>query len=244
MRRLKQYARRSAHRFGIDIVHYPLHDATARTVQMLNHFGVSWVVDVGANDGGFATALRDCGFTGQITSFEPLNAPFAALKRKAASDAKWDVEQCAVGACDGEVSINVSANSGLSSSVLPMLDAHLKAAPDSHYVRVEQVRQERLDRLLPKAGAANHSKVFVKIDVQGYEAQVLDGASDLFAQGIVAGMQLELSLEPLYAEAMDYRQALDRAESLGFKLMGLDPVFADPRSGRLLQADAVFFADI
>lgn len=244
MRRFVQYAKRTAHRFGIDVVRYPLHDPTARMVQLLRHYGVEWVVDVGANDGGFATALRDCGFTGKITSFEPLNAPFAELKRKAALDPMWDVQQCAVGPTDGEVSINVSGNSGLSSSVLPMLDAHLRAGPSSRYVGLEKVRQERLDRLLPQLGAGTNSRIFLKIDVQGYEAQVLDGASNLFAEGVVAGLQLELSLVPLYATGMTYREALDRADQLGMKLMGLDPVFADPDSGRLLQADAVFFAEV
>jgi len=71
---------------------------------------------------------------------------------------------------------------------------------------------------------------------------VLDGASGLFADSAVVGLQLELSLVPLYGGAMTYREAMDRAEGLGMVLMGLDPVFADPNSGRLLQADAVYFA--
>jgi hypothetical protein len=81
----------------------------------------------------------------------------------------------------------------------------------------------------------------LKIDVQGYEGAVLDGASSLFADGSIVGLQLELSLVPLYGGAMTYREGLDRAESLGMTLMGLDPVFADPKSGQLLQADSVFF---
>ena len=85
------------------------------------------------------------------------------------------------------------------------------------------------------------SRTFLKVDVQGYERAVLDGASQLLANSDIIGLQLELSLVPLYGGAMTYRDGLDFAESLGMTLKGLDPVFSDPKSGQLLQADAVFF---
>lgn len=228
-------------RFGIDVVRYPLHDPMARTVKLLEHHGVNCVIDVGANDGGFATATRGLGYTGRIISFEPLQQPFEALRRKATADGNWDARQCAVGDAKSEVTINVSGNAGLSSSVLPMLDAHTDVAPNSRYVATETVAQERLDSLLPELGVGPDSRTFLKVDVQGYERAVLDGASGLLANGAIVGLQLELSMVPLYAGAMTYREGLDRAESLGMTLMGLDPVFADPKSGQLLQADAVFF---
>lgn len=56
-------------------------------------------------------------------------------------------------------------------------------------------------------------------------------------------MQLELSLIPLYEGAMTYRDGLDRVEAYGMSLMDVSPVFTDPTSGRLLQADAVFFRE-
>lgn len=106
----------------------------------------------------------------------------------------------------------------------------------------ETVEQNRLDELLPSLGIDPERRIYLKVDVQGYERAVLDGAAELFRSGAVVGLQLELSLVPLYEGAMTYREGLDRAEALGMTLMGLDPVFADPKSGQLLQADAVFFA--
>ena len=163
------------------------------------------------------------------------------LHRKASTDDSWDVLQCAVGDVNREVTINISGNAGLSSSVLPMLEAHVEAAPNSRYVGTETVTEERLDELLTELGVGPDSRTFLKIDVQGYERAVLDGASGLFVDGSIVGLQVELSLVPLYGGAMTYREVLDRVESLGMTLMGLDPVFADPQSGQLLQADAVFF---
>jgi FkbM family methyltransferase len=203
---------------------------------------VGCVVDVGANDGGFASAIRRLGYGERIISFEPLQEPFRSLSRKAGSDGRWDAVKCAVGDAKREVTINVSGNDGLSSSVLPMLDTHTDVEPNSHYVATEIVSQERLDCLLPELIVTRETRTFLKIDVQGYERAVLDGASSLLNDGAVIGLQLELSLVPLYDGAMTYREGLDRAESLGMTLMGLDPVFADPESGQLLQADAVFFA--
>ncbi|WP_206613827.1 FkbM family methyltransferase [Mycolicibacterium elephantis] len=240
---MKHELRRWVHRFGIDIVHYPLQDPLARTVKLLHHHRVQCVLDVGANDGGFATGIRELGYTGRIISFEPLEHPFKSLQRKASRDDKWDAMQYAIGDSKSEVTINVSGNAGLSSSVLPMLETHTDALPSSRYVGTEKVRQERLDELLPELGVGPGARTFLKVDVQGYESAVLDGASNLLSNGVIVGLQLELSLVPLYSGAMTYRDVLNRADRLGMTLMGLDPVFADPATGQLLQADAVFFAN-
>lgn len=127
--RLKHELRHIVQRFGIDIVRYPLHDPMARVVQLLNHHRIGCVVDVGANDGGYATTIRGLGYTDRIISFEPLQRPFEALRRKAAGDPNWDVVQRAVGDTQTEVTINVAGNDGLSSSVLPMLESHTAVAP-------------------------------------------------------------------------------------------------------------------
>lgn len=239
--KFKHQFRRLVQRAGYDIIRYPMHDPLARTVKLLKHHRVNCVVDVGANDGGFATAIRRLGYTGRIISFEPLRDPFELLRLKARVDDKWEPLQCAVGDIKSDVTINVSGNAGLSSSLLPMLESHTDVVPNSRYVRTETVTQERLDDLLPQLGVGPDSRTFLKIDVQGYERAVLDGASALLTSGGITGLQLELSLVPLYDGAMTYREGLDRAEDLGMRLMNLCQVFDDPTSGQLLQFDAVFF---
>ncbi len=125
-----------------------------------------------------------------------------------------------------------------------MLSTHSDAAPESHYVGTEVVPQRRLDGLLPELGIGPAHPAFLKLDVQGYEASVLDGATALLSAGAIKGLQMELSLVPLYELAMTYKEGLERGEQLGMSLMGLLPGFSDPRSGRLLQADAVFFRNV
>lgn len=235
--------RLSLRRFGIDLARYPSSDPMFGVVRLLKHFGIDCVVDVGANSGGFASTIRSLGYSGRIVSLEPLPGPFELLAARAAKDPDWEALRVAAGDADREITINIASNAGASSSILPMLGSHADAAPESRYVGTQIVPQRRLDGLLPEFGIGAAHPAFLKLDVQGYESAVLDGAVQLFGMGAIAGLQMELSLVPLYAGAITYKEGLDRAERLGMSLMGLLPGFSDPRSGRLLQADAVFFAE-
>ena len=79
---------------------------------------------------------------------------------------------------------------------------------------------------------------YLKIDTQGYERQVLDGAKK--AIPYLAGMQLELSMAPLYEKQHDFIETIEWIEEMGFELFGLEPEFYDPQTSRLLQVDAIF----
>ncbi|MCV7440515.1 FkbM family methyltransferase [Mycobacterium seoulense] len=202
---------------------------------------VNAVLDVGANSGQYATALRRAAFKGRIVSFEPLLEPFSQLARKASTDPLWECRQYALGDVDGKISINVAANAGESSSVLPMLKAHQDAFPWANYVGTEEVSIHRLDSVA-KEILQPSDVAFLKIDVQGFEKQVLAGSKSTLNDRCV-GMQLELSFAPLYEGGMLMREALDLACSLGFALTGLQPCVTDTRNGRMLQADGIFFRE-
>ena len=100
-------------------------------------FATDVILDVGANTGQFAKGLRTNGYHGHIISFEPLSEAHSMLASAAASDPLWDVvERCAVGASATWTAINIAGNS-YSSSLLPMLDLHREAAPESAYQGTE-----------------------------------------------------------------------------------------------------------
>lgn len=210
-------------------------------MNQLQSHGVNVVLDIGANSGQYATGLRGAEFKGRIVSFEPLSSPFSQLAQKASMDRLWECRQCALGDVDGRVSINVAANSGESSSVLPMLKTHQDAFPWANYVGTEEVPIYRLDSIASET-LKPADITFVKVDVQGFEKQVLAGAKSTLNDHCV-GMQLELSFAPLYEGGMLIREALDLAYSLGFTLTGLQPCVTDVRNGRMLQADGVFFRE-
>lgn len=231
--------RRLLRRLGYDAHRYhPALSPSAQQMAIFKSRGISLVLDVGANAGQFGVSLREAGYAGRIVSFEPLQSARELLLAASAGDADWEVAgKAAIGREEGEVDIHVSANS-VSSSVLDMLDAHLHSAPESRYVGAERVPLRRLDAIaMPylRADAA----ILLKIDTQGYEDRVLDGAAGILPR--IAGIQLELSLVPLYRGQMLLPEMIERLRQMGFGLWAVWPAFVEPASGRLLQVDATFF---
>lgn len=236
MEAFEQFVQRVAAAFGLRIARInrpPVH----RPPSPLVHHGIDLLLDVGANVGQYAMRARAAGYTGDIVSFEPLPVAHAALLEAARDDPRWRVHpRCAVGAAPGSAEINVASNS-FSSSLLPMLDAHADAAPHSVYVGKTLTEVVTLDAVID-GYRRRDQKVFLKVDTQGFEAQVLDGARATLEH--VVAVQLELSLVPLYAGQQLYRHFLDFFAARGFELWSLEEGFVDPRSGRMLQFDAVF----
>jgi FkbM family methyltransferase len=225
--------RTALHKRNLDLVRSPF---PARVAATLDFLGAATVLDVGANIGQYASALRASGYTGRIVSCEPLPDAYAHLARRARNDDAWTTVRTAVGAEPGELTVNVSANS-YSSSVLPMTDAHVGAAPGSGYVGTATAPVTTVADLVD-AHRVDPDRALLKVDTQGYEAPVLDGAGSLL--GRFAAVQLELSFVPLYAGQALHDELVARLAAAGYALYGLEAGFADPRTGRLLQCDGLF----
>ena len=126
---------------------------------------------------------------GRIISFEPLSEAHVKLVKNSRKDHGWIVApRMALGNKDGKNRINISANCS-SSSVLDMLDAHVDGAPESVYVNSEEVRIAKLDTIKSDY-IGKENNIFLKIDVQGFEYQVLEGAKKTLLS--VQGMEVEL----------------------------------------------------
>jgi hypothetical protein len=81
-------------------------------------------------------------------------------------------------------------------------------------------------------------RLWIKLDVQGYEQTVLDGAMQAIARTRV--VESELSLIPLYEGQHLYREIIDQLEMLGFGLVSIERGFTDPTTGHVLQVDGIF----
>ena len=210
---------------------YPVRIATA-----MSWLALDTVLDVGANIGQFGSALRAGGYRGRIISCEPLHDAFGQLTRRSARDRNWTVRRVAVGAAPGELEINVAGNS-FSSSLLPMMRAHAEAAPGSDFVGTQPVLVTTVADLVREFDV-DPARTLLKIDTQGYEGPVLDGAGDLV--GELAGVALELSFVPLYEGQQLFDDLVGRLTGRGYAWYGMEPGFAHPRTGRMLQCDALF----
>jgi len=206
-------------------------------MHLLRSNRIDLVFDVGANFGQYATSLRECGYRGRIVSFEPLTSAFSRLEANAKADPLWEVVNIGLGDRDERATINIAGNSQ-SSSLLEMLPAHLKSAPVSAYVGKEEITVSRLDSVFSKYHRRG-DRTFLKLDAQGYERKILEGASRSLTD--IQGIQLEMSSEPLYSDEMPYLEMLGYLAGIGFTLASIEPGFGDPESGRMLQMDGIFF---
>jgi FkbM family methyltransferase len=203
----------------------------------LNNLGVECVFDIGANTGQFASELRRCGYKGKIISFEPLPREHFILLNNSKNDPLWIVhDRVAIGANETIARINVSKNS-VSSSILPMLESHKVSAPNSQYIESTEVNVVTLDAI-SKRYLNDKERFFIKIDTQGYESFVIDGAEESLKEAM--GIICELSLIPLYEGQILWLEMIDRLNQKGFNLWAMQSRFYDSKSGRTLQIDATF----
>ena len=236
---MKSFFKRLLRRVDLELRNFSIEKSeNARFFTMLSHHKVNTIFDIGANEGQFGVILRDFGYKGKIISFEPLTEAREKLHRISQNDPLWEIApQAAIGDEDGEIEINIAGNSE-SSSVLKMLDSHLEAAPSSKYIGKEKVLVRKLDTL-SQDFIDDNSVVFLKIDTQGYEEKVMNGAHALMKN--IVGLQLEISLVPLYEDHSLLDEMLQNIKEKGFELWGISTVFSDPNTAQLLQIDATFF---
>jgi FkbM family methyltransferase len=134
------------------------------------------VLDVGANIGLSALALAPLLPGGRILAVEPSPRTVAALHRTLALNGLQDrvaVEAVAVGATPGEAAFHAAGHSA---------GAHLMDPGTLGAAALPQVRVpvETVDALVARHGLARLD--FVKIDVEGFETEVLDGARATLAR--------------------------------------------------------------
>lgn len=196
--------------------------------------GVDLVVDVGANTGQYARLVRSLGYRGRIVSFEPGARAFENLARRAAADELWEVRRTALGAAPTTATLHLSSNS-VSSSLLPIRREHVDVAPASRVVGREDVDVSSVDIEL---AAVPGSSVWLKMDVQGSELDVLAGAVDTFER--VRVVQSEMLLTPLYDGQADYLEVCELLRRRRLSLRHVERGFQDKGTGFVLAVDGLF----
>lgn len=221
---------------GFDVRHFDLMNAPiARRMKLLDHIGATLVFDVGANEGQYAQQLRRYGYKGRIVSFEPLALEFAIVSEKARGDTHWEVVNSALGSEPGTATIHIG-NFRQCSSLLELVPSYAPRDKASQQIADETITVDTLDRIAPTY-VRDDDVVFLKADVQGFEMQVIEGAAQTMPH--VAGFQLEMSFEPVYAGAPVFTELVRHMESMGYTLRSFEPANCSP-SGGLIQADGVF----
>ncbi len=201
----------------------------------LKRYDFRTIIDIGANIGRFSITANAVFPTVAIEAFEPLPACFQTAAHALKSCPNVRLHNMALGDKDDEIEMFANDFSP-SSSILPMADAHKEAFPFTQHGKKVPIKVRRLDDV---AGALNlEGPIFVKIDVQGFERQVLAGGTETIGNASV--VLLELSFEELYEGQPLFDELFDTMRSLGFKFRGTMAQMSHPKDGRTLDADCFF----
>ncbi len=214
---------------GYDIV--PLREMKERDFalhlrELLTRLDIDCVLDVGANVGQYHDFLRDkVLYDGPIVSFEPVGRHVELLRERARADSDWHIEGYALGAQEGSLPINVMASDQFSSVLQPDTSRTHDAASAMAHV-VLPVLRERL----------NFDRPYLKLDTQGFDMEVLQGARDSLPD--VRALQTEASVIGIYKGMPGYMETIRYLDQQGFDVTGFYPVSRD-RALRLIEFDCV-----
>ena len=204
------------------------------------------LIDVGAR-GGLQRNWRDAEKHLRIIGFEPDPEEYARLANRK-DPARTTCINAALHRAPGEQVLNVGHLGGTSSFLEPDWD-FINRFPDPQRYEVVQrvpVKVETLDRALGEHGV--HDPDFAKIDTQGAELAILEGAAAALRDALF-GVELEILFGSLYVGQPGFGELDELLRAAGFQLMDLRPSywkrargarFGGPK-GQLAFADAVYF---
>lgn len=230
----KDLLHRTLRRGDIAVRHYKLTPA-ARKRQALDRVGVDTLIDVGANKGQAGRLYRRHGFSGRILSIEPDSAAHAVLQTWAAKYPVWETERCAVGAEPGSLELHISEESQFN-SLRQMSDVTVDNSPHARYVKTEQVDVRTLDQIAARFGP--ETTLGLKIDVQGFEEEVLAGGPETLARAQY--VDIELCPVALYDGQIMMIDLMRRMEDEGFSLMAMEDTYSDLKTGQVLSYNGVY----
>ncbi|WP_293374291.1 FkbM family methyltransferase [Nevskia sp.] len=193
------------------------------------------VIDVGANVGQFGVASSKTFGGCRVHSFEPQPDTYAQLARNTASTPQITTHNMALGRGAGTATFNVNAHSH-SSSMLPLASRHVEAFPEFLSVKTIEVKVSTLDIMMEKIEPTGI--VLLKLDVQGFEAEVLGGAAGALKR--IDYVLLEASLKPMYEGEALFPEIMELMTASGFAFLRPLAWLKDPKTGEVLQMDVLF----
>lgn len=216
-------------RRGFEVVRTRLPEANVLGLhldRLFNRLAINVVLDVGAGGGDFGRWLRHNGYAGRIASFEPVSDSFERLAHHSARDPRWEAVRMALGSEDRSAEINVSELRVFSSFLERSRYSKDEIGEPAAVVRTETVPVQRLDGITELAfGDVAEPRVYLKMDTQGWDLEVLAGASGCLER--IEALQSEVAVHPIYDGMPAMRDSLGRFEELGFGISGLFPVSLD-----------------
>ena len=206
-------------------------------VRTLIHYKIDLVLDVGANTGQFSEKIINFGYEKKIISFEPMSKAYKELCLKSKGYENWEIhDRIGIGKKKETKILNISKNS-VSSSVLEIKKIHLEQEPNLRFINKEKINLISLNELLKKKKFKN-KRIFLKIDTQGYEKEIIKGASKVLNR--LHCIMLETSITPMYKGEESYKKIIEFMKKKGFYVWAIERGFSNKKTGRVNQLDVIF----
>jgi FkbM family methyltransferase len=190
--------------------------------------------DIGAAKGILSSCLAKLPNVISIHSFEPIPDVYEQLLQKVKFSSKVHCYNVALGNIESSLPMYISCKTD-SSSLLPMAQLHDEQFPDREINHQIKVPVMRLDDLVTQHKLPLPS--LVKIDVQGYEKNVIEGGLKTICAAKYC--VVEMSFKHLYEGSPLFDDIYRLMYDLGFKLVGLSSPLTG-KSGIYLQVDGLF----
>lgn len=217
--------------FGLDLC--KKRDETFE-LRFLKAYNIKTVLDVGANEGQFARVVRRILPEATIHSFEPVSQCFDALTRLASEDRRLFAHKVALGAEELQTQIHVNAFTP-ASSLLSTAPTLVEKWPHTAKTSTQPVKVITLDSWASQRRLER--PILIKLDVQGYEGQVIQGGAETLQATDV--MIAEISFFELYQGQTRFDELYTTLTRAGFQFAGTIGNMCDAAS-RILASDAVF----
>ncbi|MBD2132714.1 FkbM family methyltransferase [Sphaerospermopsis sp. FACHB-1094] len=207
----------------------------------LSQLPVKSVIDIGANEGQFARRIIKIFPHAHIYSFEPLNIPFQQLSQLANHHTqKITAFNLALGDSIQPVEIYSHLYFNPSSSILPTTQLCETVYPMVKKQEKILIEQSTLDEVFGDFSFPLPEPILIKLDVQGYENQVIKGGIATFKKSTAC--IVEVSLDQLYEGQAQFREIFSLLDNLGYAYAGnLDQVLG--KDGHVRYFNAVFIKE-
>jgi FkbM family methyltransferase len=207
---------------------------TNDSYKWLQAIEIDTIVDVGSSNGGFVRKIRPVFPLAKIYCFEPVQVSFHELLDKTKLDNNLQAFNYGLCHKSGTATFYLSSRIG-SSSLLAMTNLHKIVYPSSAQITTTSIDVKRLDEV-KELKLGNHN--MLKLDVQGAELLVLQGASNILSQFEI--VFTEVNFATLYSENATLSNLALYLSNYNFEICGIENISRSHIDGTYLQADVYF----
>jgi FkbM family methyltransferase len=196
-------------------------------IKILQIDQAGWIVDVGANHGDFSHAASACFPSARCLLIEPLPRLHGELEKRCQSSREhWFLEKCALGATNCVMPLYVAQDDAIG-SLAGFSEEYVAVNAGAKPSNQLECKVRTLDEVAAQHGIAAID--LLKIDVEGFEFEVLAGAREALAKTKALVVEVSLVRNPS-RHASSLLRMLNLLADAGFDVVRVIPSLFDHRA--------------